>query len=100
MASTKQSNHALPEPSPELEKATMDHSEGKGASSPQPVTETVHHDEGAVIVSTYAGDKEWTAEEERKVTRRVDWKLMPVLCATYGLQYYDKAMLSQAVSSS
>ncbi|KAK2596174.1 hypothetical protein QQS21_006379 [Conoideocrella luteorostrata] len=28
--------------------------------------------------------------------RKIDWKLMPVLCATYALQFYDKAILSQA----
>ncbi|CAG9975162.1 unnamed protein product [Clonostachys byssicola] len=34
--------------------------------------------------------------EEKKLVRKIDWKLMPVLCFTYALQYYDKAILSQA----
>ncbi|KAE8420570.1 major facilitator superfamily domain-containing protein [Aspergillus pseudocaelatus] len=32
----------------------------------------------------------------RKLVRKIDWKLMPVMCFTYALQYYDKAILSQA----
>ncbi|KAK7227992.1 hypothetical protein V2G26_000162 [Clonostachys chloroleuca] len=34
--------------------------------------------------------------EEKKLLRKVNWKLMPVLCFTYALQYYDKIILSQA----
>ncbi|CAH0023196.1 unnamed protein product [Clonostachys rhizophaga] len=47
--------------------------------------------------------------EEKKLVRKIDWKLMPVLkntvkmlitsewlCFTYALQYYDKAIHSQA----
>ncbi|KAK9439088.1 MFS transporter [Metarhizium brunneum] len=37
----------------------------------------------------------------RRLLRTIDWKLMPVqhlqLCAAYALQYYDKAILGQAV---
>lgn len=59
--------------------------------------DTVHNDEAIKVLANYTGDETWTDEEERKVLRRIDWKLMPVLCITYGLQYYDKAMFSQAV---
>ncbi|EMF11753.1 allantoate permease [Sphaerulina musiva SO2202] len=38
----------------------------------------------------------WTAAEEDALVRQIDWKIMPVLCVTYALQWYDKAMLSQA----
>lgn len=57
-----------------------------------------HQDEGMRVLDGYDGAKEWTQEEESNLRRRVDWKLMPILCFTYGLQYYDKAMLGQAVS--
>lgn len=57
----------------------------------------LHQDKGQQILSDYDGDKEWTPEEEKKLRRKIDWKLMPILCFTYGLQYYDKAMLGQAV---
>ncbi|KXT02326.1 hypothetical protein AC578_226 [Pseudocercospora eumusae] len=53
-------------------------------------------DEAAKVLNAYDGSPDWTNAEERKLRRKLDWKLMPVLCLTYGLQYYDKAMLSQA----
>ncbi|KAH7029587.1 major facilitator superfamily domain-containing protein [Microdochium trichocladiopsis] len=58
--------------------------------------DTLHHDEGLRVLANYNGDPHWEESEEKKLRRKVDWKLMPVLCVTYGLQYYDKAMLSQA----
>ncbi|KAH7017093.1 major facilitator superfamily domain-containing protein [Ilyonectria destructans] len=58
--------------------------------------DVVHHDEALRVLENYTGDETWTPEEEKKLRRKIDWRLMPVLCATYGLQYYDKAMLSQA----
>ena len=60
--------------------------------------DTVHGDEATKVLATYEGDQEWSPEEEKKLTKRIDWKLLPVLCITYGLLYYDKAMLGQAVS--
>ena len=59
--------------------------------------DTVHNDEAVKVLATYHGDEHWTEAEEKRLLRRIDWKLMPLLCLTYGLQYYDKAMLSQAV---
>ncbi|KXT15312.1 hypothetical protein AC579_2817 [Pseudocercospora musae] len=53
-------------------------------------------DEAAKVLNTYSGSPDWTKAEERKLRRKLDCKLMPVLCLTYALQYYDKAMLSQA----
>ncbi|KAL3429079.1 major facilitator superfamily domain-containing protein [Aspergillus tetrazonus] len=35
-------------------------------------------------------------ETNRKLLRKIDMHLMPVMCFTYALQYYDKALLSQA----
>ncbi|CAG7919196.1 unnamed protein product [Penicillium olsonii] len=35
-------------------------------------------------------------ETNRKLLRKIDMQLMPVMCFTYALQYYDKALLSQA----
>ena len=48
-------------------------------------------------INRYAGDEAWTPDEEKKLVRRLDRKLLSLLVITYGLQYYDKAMLSQAV---
>lgn len=60
--------------------------------------DTVHQDEAMRVLATYQGPEEWTEQEEKSLRRKIDLRLMPVLCVTYGLQYYDKAMLSQAVS--
>ncbi|KAH8424750.1 uncharacterized protein LDX57_002493 [Aspergillus melleus] len=41
-------------------------------------------------------DAEMDEAAAKKLLRKIDWKLMPVMCFTYALQYYDKAILSQA----
>lgn len=61
--------------------------------------DTLHQDEALRVLAAYTGDESWTPEEEKKLVRRIDFKLLPLLCLTYGLQYYDKAMLSQAVKA-
>ncbi|KAF3005952.1 hypothetical protein E8E13_010158 [Curvularia kusanoi] len=58
--------------------------------------DTIHNDEALRVLAQYAGDASWTPEEEKKLVRRLDRKLISLLVITYGLQYYDKAMLSQA----
>jgi hypothetical protein len=58
--------------------------------------DTIHNDEALRVLAQYAGDESWTPEEEKKLVRRLDRKLISLLVITYGLQYYDKAMLSQA----
>ena len=63
------------------------------------IIDTVHQDEALKVLVAYEGEQAWTNKEENQVRRIIDFTLMPVLCITYGLQYYDKAMLSQAVSS-
>ena len=55
--------------------------------------DTVHDDEAVKVLAAYRGDQTWTTEEEKKLRRKIDWKLLPVLCGTYSLIYYDKAML-------
>lgn len=59
--------------------------------------DTLHNDEGMKVLASYDGPLEWTPEEEKKVVRKIDRRLLSLLVLTYGLQYYDKAMLSQAV---
>ncbi|KAF5006339.1 hypothetical protein FDECE_7267 [Fusarium decemcellulare] len=49
-----------------------------------------------VASSTFGTTLELDDETNKKLLRRIDWKLMPVLCFTYALQYYDKAILGQA----
>ncbi|KAJ4087082.1 hypothetical protein NW760_002989 [Fusarium oxysporum] len=77
--------------------AAINHREEADMTPKQVVeVDTVHQDEAMKVLEAYGGDEAWTEAEEKKLRRKIDWKLMPVLCATYGLQYYDKAMLSQA----
>lgn len=61
--------------------------------------DTVHNDEAVKVLASYHGNQTWTPQEEKKVRTKIDRKLLPILCFTYGLQYYDKTMISQAVSS-
>lgn len=61
--------------------------------------DTVHKDEAMKVLATYEGDLHWSPQEEKALVRRIDFKLLPILVLTYGLQYYDKAMLAQAVSA-
>ncbi|KAE8419008.1 hypothetical protein BDV36DRAFT_294657 [Aspergillus pseudocaelatus] len=35
-------------------------------------------------------------ETNKRLLRKIDMRLMPAMCFTYALQYYDKALLSQA----
>lgn len=37
-----------------------------------------------------------TPEEEKRLLRKIDWNLMPLLCLVYGLNYLDKTTLSYA----
>lgn len=53
-------------------------------------------DEAAKVLLHYNGPPTWSDEEEKTLRRKIDWRLMPILCMTYGLQYYDKAMIGQA----
>ena len=62
--------------------------------------DTVHLDEAVKVVGAHDGGQNWSTEEERKVVRKIDSRLMPLLVITYGIQFYDKAMLSHAVTNS
>ncbi|KAK7744108.1 Allantoate permease [Cytospora paraplurivora] len=39
---------------------------------------------------------ELTPEADRKLLRKIDWHLMPLLCLVYGLNYLDKTTVSYA----
>lgn len=48
--------------------------------------DTVHKDEALKILANYHGDLEWTEAEEKALVRKIDLRLLPILCLTYGLQ--------------
>ncbi|PGH01141.1 hypothetical protein AJ79_08012 [Helicocarpus griseus UAMH5409] len=62
----------------------------------QKAVDTVHNDEALKVITAYEGSTSWDAAEEKRLIRKIDRKLMTILCITYGLQQYDKTMLSQA----
>jgi len=51
------------------------------------------------VLAGYSGEETWTPQEEMRLRRKIDFRLMPILCFSYALVYYDKAMISQAVSN-
>lgn len=57
------------------------------------LVDTIHNDEAVRVIAQYAGDGSWTEQEGKKLRKKIDRKLLSILCITYGLQYYDKAML-------
>lgn len=69
-------------------------------SDNQKLVDTLHGDEALKVIAASGGDDYWDDHEEKKLVRKIDRRLMPILCITYGVQYYDKAMLAQAVSHS
>ena len=86
----------------DIEKQTTEQRE---AAQPSPdelkqvlTVDTVHQDEALKVLGRYSGDLTWTPKDEKKLVTKIDRKLLPLLVITYGLQYYDKAMLSQAVT--
>lgn len=54
-----------------------------------------HEDVGATIASSITA-RIVTAEENRKVLKRIDLVLMPLMFISYGLQYMDKALLGSS----
>ncbi|KXJ85647.1 MFS transporter [Microdochium bolleyi] len=72
-----------------------DHGPGSTLHKTETV-DTVHQDEALKILSGWTGEQTWTPAEEKTIVRRLDRTLLVLLTLTYGLQYYDKAMLSQA----
>lgn len=67
--------------------ASSDHLEGGAGGNKIEKVDTIHNDEALKVVADYDGDAEWTEQEERRLRRKVDWKLMPILCFSYMLQY-------------
>lgn len=49
-------------------------------------TDNKHVDEAISVLRSYSGEKAWDECEERRLRRKIDYRLLPILCATYGLQ--------------
>ncbi|BGP49813.1 hypothetical protein JCM10450v2_005718 [Rhodotorula kratochvilovae] len=58
--------------------------------------EATTNDPAAVKPGEGAEERQRQTLAERRLVRKVDWLLMPVLLCAAGLQYYDKAVLGSA----
>ena len=47
--------------------------------------DTLHNDEALKVLANYTGEEEWTEKEEKKLVRKIDRRLLSILCLTYGL---------------
>lgn len=61
--------------------------------------DTLHNDEALRVLANYQGEEHWTEEEEKKLVRKIDRRLLSILCLTYGLQYYDKGKQRRSSSN-
>lgn len=55
--------------------------------------DSVHNDEALKVLANYNGQQTWDVAEETRLTRKIDRRLLPILCITYALQYYDKGTI-------
>lgn len=51
----------------------------------QKTIDTIHTDEALRVLANYAGDRTWTEIEEKRVIKKVDRQLLPLLILTYGM---------------
>lgn len=63
----------------------------------QKLVDTVHGDEALKVIAAAGGDDIWTEDEEARLVRKIDRRLMPIVCVAYGIQFWDKVMIAQAV---
>ncbi|KAJ4194763.1 hypothetical protein NW759_016479 [Fusarium solani] len=79
---------------------TTDHVEEVQAltfgEKPKVNVDNIRNDAAVNVILQYSGTPEWSHVEEKHLVRKLDRKLMSLMFLTYGLQYYDKSMLSQA----
>jgi hypothetical protein len=62
------------------------------------VVDTIHTDEAMKIIANYDGQETWDKAEEKRLRKKIDRRLLPILCITYALQYYDKGTICVSCS--
>lgn len=60
--------------------------------------DAAHNDQAITILANYTGDLHWDPAEEKRLKRKIDRRVLSILCVTFALQYYDKTIIAQAVS--
>ena len=59
--------------------------------------DTVHNDEAVQVIANYDGNQDWDLGEEKRLVRKIDMRLIPILLVTFGIQSWDKVLLGFAV---
>lgn len=49
------------------------------------VLDMLRKDEAVKVLATYTGEETWTQNEEKKLRHKIDRRLLPILCITYGM---------------
>lgn len=47
--------------------------------------DTLHNDEAVKVLANYTGPETWDQKEEKRLVKRIDRRLLPILCTTYGI---------------
>lgn len=87
----KKGDHSDPEVEVEVEAGAL-----KEGHVPDKVLE--HSNDADDAMKAFAGGEAIHIDDatNKRLLRKIDWNLMPILCAIYGLQYLDKTTLSYA----
>lgn len=72
----------------DVKEISTDHYESKDRSSSD---NSVHKDE-----ESPSSQLEWTPEEEKKLVRKVDLRVFPMMCIVFGLSLLDRTNISAA----
>lgn len=69
-----------------------EHVDAADTAKIEAAVDTVHNDEAMKVLASYDGPQDWTEAEEKIVRRKIDKRLLWILCVTYGLQYVALSM--------
>lgn len=47
--------------------------------------DTVHNDEAVKVLAAYDGDDAWSDDEAKRLVRKIDKRLLPILFVTFGM---------------
>lgn len=95
--STKESDHSVQPEIDEKIPAPLADAIRAGSVSEKIVEHSHDADEALKAFQGHEGEVIHIDEAtNRRLLRRIDWNLMPVMCIVYGLNYLDKTTLSYA----
>lgn len=86
----------LTDPSLPSSSASKPHSSAQPTSSPDHISPTAHHVDDNYSLYKAARDEPLDPIEAKRVLRKIDRRVIPILFGTYLLQYLDKNSLNFA----